>query len=166
MAERRISYAPDVENGDHTRTAPDVNDNSAGLDEYSALNRYISTARDGRRGSASSAGGASGAAAGEKKKPFWKFWKKGGEGGEEGFVCPDDWLETTLQQGLSSSDIEPRRKRTGWNELTTEKTNFFVQFIGYFRGPILYGMSCFDASRASADLQSDGVGRRPGWWSP
>ena len=136
MAERRISYAPDVENGDHTRNAPDVND-GGNLDEYSALNRYISTARDGRRGSASSAGGAS--AKGGKKKPFWQFWKKGGEGSEEGFVLPDEWLETDMRTGLSSSDIEPRRKRAGWNELTTEKTNFFIQFIGYFRGPILYG---------------------------
>lgn len=135
MAERRISYAPDVENGDHSRTAPDVND-SGNLDEYSALNRYISTARDGRRGSASSA--AASVKSG-KKAPWWKFWAKGGDGSQEGFVLPDEWLETDLRQGLSSSDIETRRKRSGWNELTTEKTNFFIQFIGYFRGPILYG---------------------------
>ncbi|PTU21793.1 hypothetical protein P175DRAFT_0500676 [Aspergillus ochraceoroseus IBT 24754] len=45
-----------------------------------------------------------------------------------------------MNSGLPSSQVEPRRKRTGWNELTTEKTNFFIQFIGYFRGPILYVM--------------------------
>ncbi|BCS22783.1 plasma-membrane proton-efflux P-type ATPase [Aspergillus puulaauensis] len=135
MAERRISYAPDVENGDHSRPT-DLNEGTS-LDEYGALNRYISTARDGRRGSTSSAGALS---AKESKKPWWKFWGKGGEdAGEEGFVCPEDWLETDLN-GLPSSQIEPRRKRTGWNELTTEKTNFFIQFIGYFRGPILYVM--------------------------
>ena len=134
MAERKISYAADVENGDHSRPT-DVND-SAGLDEYGALNRYISTARDNRRGSTSSAGALS---MKQKKKPWYKFWAKaGGENGEEGFVAPEDWLETDLN-GLPSSQIEPRRKRGGWNELTTEKTNFFVQFIGYFRGPILYG---------------------------
>ncbi|KAI9045655.1 uncharacterized protein KD926_008072 [Aspergillus affinis] len=136
MAERRISYAPDVENGDHSRSTADVNE-GAGLDEYGALNRYISTARDGRRGSTSSAGGFS---AKKNKKPWYKFW-----GGKEDtidgdFVCPDDWLETDIRAGLRSGDIEPRRKRTGWNELSTEKTNFFVQFIGYFRGPILYVM--------------------------
>lgn len=135
MAERRISYAPDVENGDHSRQAPDVNE-TANLDEYTALNRYISTARDGRRGSASSA--AASVESQEKKKPWWKFWAKGAADGE-GFVLPEEWLETDMRQGLSSSDIEPRRKRAGWNELSTEKTNFFVQFIGYFRGPILYG---------------------------
>ncbi|KAE8362084.1 hypothetical protein BDV27DRAFT_132106 [Aspergillus caelatus] len=127
MAERRISYAPDVENGDR---------DGANLDEYAALNRYISTARDKRRGSTSSAG----AMSTKKAKKSWQFWKKGGDGVEEGFVCPDEWLETDLRAGLRGADIEARRKRTGWNELTTEKTNFFVQFIGYFRGPILYVM--------------------------
>ncbi|KAI2786578.1 Plasma membrane ATPase [Penicillium oxalicum] len=135
MAERRISYAPDVENGDRHRDAGDVNDGS--LDEYSALNRYISTARDGRRGSTSSAAALS---TKQKKKPFWKFWAKEGDGVVEGWQCPDEWLETDLRSGLSSSDIEPRRKKCGWNELVTEKTNIFVQFIGYFRGPILYVM--------------------------
>ncbi|GES57636.1 plasma membrane ATPase 2 [Aspergillus terreus] len=135
MAERRISYAPDVENGDHSR--PDVNEGGA-LDEYTALNRYISTAQAKRRGSTSSAGAMS--AKKEGKKPWYAFWRKAGDGVESGFVCPDEWLETDMRQGLRSSDIEPRRKRTGYNELTTEKTNFFIQFIGYFRGPILYVM--------------------------
>lgn len=137
MAERRISYAPDVENGDRHREAGDVHDGN--LDEYSALNRYISTARDGRRGSTSSAGGAGGE--GGKKKAWWKFGFGGkkGDGTEEGWQAPEEWLETDLRQGLSSADIEPRRKKCGWNELVTEKTNLFIQFIGYFRGPILYG---------------------------
>ncbi|OJJ48162.1 hypothetical protein ASPZODRAFT_23824 [Penicilliopsis zonata CBS 506.65] len=135
MAERRISYAPDVENGDHHRAQPDVND-AAGLDEYAALNRYISTARDKRRGSTSSAGGLSHKKGG---RGCWPFGSKGDDT-EEGFVAPDEWLETDIRQGLRSADIEPRRKRTGYNELVTEKTNLFVQFIGYFRGPILYVM--------------------------
>ena len=132
MAERRISYAEDVETGEHHREAGD----QGNLDEYSALNRYISTSRDGRRGSTSSAVAAS--TDGEKKRPWWKFGVKP-PGVDEGFVTPDEWLETDLRSGLSSSDIEPRRKKTGWNELVTEKTNPFVQFLGYFRGPILYG---------------------------
>ncbi|GIK01216.1 hypothetical protein Aspvir_005248 [Aspergillus viridinutans] len=132
MAERRISYAPDVENGDHSRHA----ENEGNLDEYTALNRYISTARDGRRGSTSSAGARS---IQEKKKPWYAFWRKDTETAGD-FFCPDEWLETDLRTGLPSSEIEMRRKKGGWNELTTEKTNFFVQFIGYFRGPILYVM--------------------------
>lgn len=134
MAERRISYAPEVENGEHSRHAPADDGN---LDEYSALNRYISTARDSRRGSASE----SGAREGEEgqKRPWWKFWGKKEQDGDEGFVIPDEWIETDLHSGLSVNDVEPRRKKAGWNELSTEETNFFIQFLGYFRGPILYG---------------------------
>lgn len=131
MSERRISYAPDVENGEHQH------DDTAGLDEYAALNRYISTAQRQRRDSTGSGG--AGEEDGEKKTPWWKFWAKKGDGAEAGFECPDEWLETDIKQGISASDVEPRRRRSGWNELATEKTNFFIQFIGYFRGPILYG---------------------------
>ncbi|GAD92403.1 plasma membrane ATPase 2 [Paecilomyces variotii No. 5] len=138
MAERRISYAPDVENGDHARSAPDLND-GAGLDEYSALNRYISTAQQKRRGSTSSAGGLGGDEGDEKKKPWWKFGGKKEET-DGSFVCPDEWLETDIRQGLPASAIEPRRKKSGWNELAAEKENPILQFIGYFRGPILYVM--------------------------
>ncbi|KAJ9226435.1 hypothetical protein DTO169C6_1163 [Paecilomyces variotii] len=135
MAERRISYAPDVENGDNTRTAPDLND-GGNLDEYTALNRYISTARDKRRGSTSEAGGLDGK---EKKKPWYAFWQKDKDT-SEGFVCPEEWLDTDIRQGIPSSAVEPRRKKSGWNELATEKENPILQFIGYFRGPILYVM--------------------------
>lgn len=138
MAERRISYAPDVENGDRSRSNADPNDDYANLDEYTALNRYISTARDRRRGSTSSAGEA---LQSQKKKSSWAFWKKKDDGyGTDGtFVAPEEWLETDIRTGLRSSDIEPRRKKTGWNELETEHQNMLLQFIGYFRGPILYG---------------------------
>lgn len=138
MAERRISYAPDVENGDHHRNAPDVNDIS-GLDEYTALNRYISTARS-RRGSVASGD------EGPKRKPWYKRLFATGPGNgvsaakeKDTFVCPEEWIQTDIRRGLSAADIEPRRKKSGWNELTTEKTNMFIQFLGYFRGPILYG---------------------------
>jgi H+-transporting ATPase len=151
MAERRISYAPDVENGQNTRASGDVNDGQT-LDEYSALNRYISTARDRRRGSTSSAGALE---AGEKKskKKGWQFWKKSGSGEatDDQFLAPEEWLETDIRAGLNSGDIDGRRRKTGYNELVTEKTNLFVQFIGYFRGPILYGKCqlnlLFDASK-------------------
>lgn len=136
MAERRISYAPEVENGEHSRAPAD----DGNLDEYGALNRYISTARDGRRGSTSSAGARSEGGDDEKKKPWYKFWSKKSTDGGEGFVIPDDWIDTDMHSGLSETDVEPRRKKAGFNELTTEKTNFFIQFLSYFRGPILYGM--------------------------
>ncbi|GAM40336.1 hypothetical protein EIK77_010828 [Talaromyces pinophilus] len=139
MAERRISYAADVENGQtNTRNSTDINNDGAALDEYTALNRYISTARDRRRGSTSSAGGLN---EGDKpKKSWWKFGGSGAATSNEPFIAPDDWVDTDIRAGLKSSDIESRRRKTGYNELVTEKTNLFVQFIGYFRGPILYVM--------------------------
>ena len=55
------------------------------------------------------------------------------------YEVPEDWLETDIKQGLSNHTVEERRKKSGFNELTTEKENMFIKFIGYFRGPILYG---------------------------
>lgn len=141
MAERRISYAADVENGQtNTRNSTDINNDAGALDEYTALNRYISTARDRRRGSTSSAGGLNEADK-PKKKSWWKFGSSTAASSNEAFIAPDDWVDTDIRSGLKGSDIETRRRKTGYNELVTEKTNLFVQFIGYFRGPILYGMS-------------------------
>lgn len=74
----------------------------------------------------------------EKKKPWWK-----GGGAAAGkkfsdFVTPTDWLNTELRDGLNTMEVERRRKTAGWNELTTEKENMILKFIGFFRGPILY----------------------------
>jgi hypothetical protein len=50
-------------------------------------------------------------------------------------------LETDIKQGISSHEVETRRKRYGWNEITTEKENLFIKFLGFFTGPVLYGKS-------------------------
>ena len=102
------------------------------IGEYGNLVRYISNYRDGRR--ASTVGGDDD----EPKKWFWQ--KKGGMAGGD-FETPDDWLNTDMKAGLKSHDVEARRKRTGWNELTTEKENMFLKFLSFFTGPILYGKS-------------------------
>ena len=52
---------------------------------------------------------------------------------------PDEWLNADIKQGISESDVESRRKRFGWNEITTEKENLFIKFLSFFTGPILYG---------------------------
>ena len=49
-------------------------------------------------------------------------------------------INTQLRSGLTSHDVETRRKRYGYNEISSEKTNLLKQFLGYFTGPILYGM--------------------------
>lgn len=102
------------------------------MGEYGNLVRYISTYRDGRR--ASTIGGDDD----EPKKKHWWSRKVGGAGGEA-FETPEEWLMTDMKSGLKSHDVEGRRKKTGWNELTTEKENMFLKFLSYFTGPILYG---------------------------
>lgn len=52
---------------------------------------------------------------------------------------PPEWLEADIKQGITNADVEARRKRFGWNEITTEKENLFLKFLGFFTGPILYG---------------------------
>ena len=95
-------------------------------EEYQNLVRYISTYRDGRRKSTASELGIDDEPV---KRPWWAPWRGRGkrkvnEGGT--FEVPDDWLDTELRQGLGSTDVESRRKKTGWNELTTEKENMYV----------------------------------------
>lgn len=108
------------------------------LDEYRGLVRYISTYREGRRKSSV----ATFDAAVPTKAPWYAPWK-GSKSVKTGlaFEYPDEWLDTNIQHGLSGAEVESRRRKTGWNELTTEKTNLFVQFLSYFKGPILYGTS-------------------------
>jgi H+-transporting ATPase len=48
-------------------------------------------------------------------------------------------LNTDLRSGISNSEVETRRKRFGFNEISSEKTNWLKQFLSYFQGPILYG---------------------------
>lgn len=77
-----------------------------------------------------------------KSAPWWAFWKpKGATRSLSDFQTPGDWLKTDLRRGLDSQEVERRRKYSGWNELTTEKENMVLKFIGFFRGPILYGKS-------------------------
>ena len=61
-------------------------------------------------------------------------------------LCTKQWLirnavlNTELRTGLSTNEADSRRKRYGFNEISSEKTNLLKQFLGYFTGPILYGM--------------------------
>ncbi len=128
----------DLENGsakeEARRDASFANDASPG-DEYSSLVRFISTYRDGRADVQAAADDDDDK--GQPAKRHW--WSATAKDGGEGFDAPLEWLETDLKTGLSSAVVEQRRKKTGWNELTSEKENPFLKFLGYFRGPILYG---------------------------
>ena len=135
----------DLENGEgekgNTAVPNEGGDVPTGNDEYSNLVRYISTYRDGRRKSTISLGSGQPLDDEDKKAPKWKFWakkRKGGAGGEETFQAPEEWMNTDIKAGLVEGDVTTRRKSAGFNELTTEKENLFLKFLGYFQGPILY----------------------------
>ncbi|WVF67679.1 plasma-membrane proton-efflux P-type ATPase [Kwoniella sp. CBS 6097] len=72
-------------------------------------------------------------------RKWYTPWKKVKvqQGGKK---VPPEWLETDRQKGLSSSDIDERRKHSGYNELESPTENQFIKFVSYFRGPILYVM--------------------------
>lgn len=121
-----LSNEPGADTG-----APPMGGNGAMNEEYTNLVKYISTFRDGRRKSTASELGMDEE---PKKKPWWKFGgSKKGENGDGTFEVPDDWLDTELKQGLSNAEVENRRKKTGWNELTTERENMCVQHVRFPR---------------------------------
>ena len=105
------------------------------LDEYGKLVKYVSTFRDA----------AADQEKGElvKKRVWYAPWKKhkvrvkkvDGEVGK----FPDDWTMTDVREGLSSEEVPVRRRRSGWNEMTSEKENPIAKILSYFQGPILYG---------------------------
>jgi H+-transporting ATPase len=84
------------------------------------------------------------------KAPWWAFWRKGNSRSKarfSEFETPGDWLNTDLRDGLIDAEVDRRRKHSGWNELSTEKENMLLKFIGFFRGPILYGLPLAICSR-------------------
>lgn len=131
----------DVENGAPAaeRQRSIAFQNEEPLEEFTALNRYISTYS--RYASSTHSREASEHGEGEtgKKRHWYTPWRPKSAQGEEEFTVPDDWLRTDPKQGLAGPDIEKRRKKTGWNELTAEKENLIIKFLLYFTGPILYG---------------------------
>ena len=115
------------------------NEKEVELDEYSNLVRYISTYRD--KVSAVEVDDDD-EEYDEMKRPWYAFWRK--EAGPQGAInIPAEWLETDISRGLSSDEVEKRRRKAGFNELADIKENLFLKFVGFFRGPVLYGKHTF-----------------------
>ena len=109
------------------------------LPEYEALVRFVTEYREGDQ----TPGEGEGEEADGKKRRWWQFWKPAPEPRQppnDRGIPPSAWLETNIQDGLRSQDVDERRKRFGWNELVAEKENMLAKFFSYFKGPILYGM--------------------------
>jgi H+-transporting ATPase len=134
----------DLENGDPKReriSFADGWDPDKDEGEYANLIRYISTYRDRRFSKApSQASGEGKDNSKEKKVPWYKRMLGIQAKAGELYEVPEEWLTTDIKQGLTSAEVEERRKKTGFNELSSEKENMLLKFIGYFRGPILYSM--------------------------
>ncbi|KAI5864565.1 plasma membrane H+-ATPase [Durotheca rogersii] len=114
-------------------------DNQPRLDEYESLIRYVDGYRD-----PSSEVGDEGILQQNQERPWWAFWRRGQTGSAAAspndFDAPGDWLHTPVEDGLSLAEVERRRAFSGWNELSAERENMLLKFIGFFRGPILYAM--------------------------
>ncbi|KAK0866560.1 hypothetical protein LTS02_004700 [Friedmanniomyces endolithicus] len=147
MAAPRVSFTDkDLENGEgaaeRSRKWSQAPGNIEDLDEYTALQKYISTYRDPR-----AADGAENQVKdtddAEKSKAWWQFWRSGNSGqaaDKDAGVVPEEWLEADIKQGLTTAQVEERRRRCGFNEISTEKENLFIKFLMFFTGPILYVM--------------------------
>ncbi|ORY69794.1 plasma membrane H+-ATPase [Pseudomassariella vexata] len=129
-------------NNDTDRRPAGKNDgNNPYLDEYTALIRFVDTYRDPR---AAEELGEEDFDQQGKGRPWWAFWRGGKVGyvaaSKSDFETPSDWLKTNMRDGLDPMEVERRRKYSGWNELTSEKENMLLKFIGFFQGPVLYVM--------------------------
>lgn len=122
-AERRMSRAVSI--------ARDPN-----LDEYERLVKYVSVYREPGRGDTLDEEG-------DMKRVWYAPWKKKWvplmKETDASHKFPDDWLITDIRQGLTEEESNNRRRRSGWNELISQKENPIEKFISYFQGPILYG---------------------------
>jgi H+-transporting ATPase len=109
----------------------------ATLDEYGKLVKYVSTYRD----SGATAEDTPGV---EEQRVWYAPWKKRKvhvrQVDDRAPKFPDEWLITDIREGLSSEEVNTRRRRSGWNELVSEKENPIAKILSYFQGPILYGM--------------------------
>lgn len=129
----------DTERGDARRSSrisrASLKEDYANLDEYGKLVKYVSTFHDA--GAEEEEGEVS------QKRLWYAPWKKRKvhikRVEDIAGRFPDDWLITDIREGLSSEEVNQRRRRSGWNELVSEKENPIAKVLSYFQGPILYG---------------------------
>ncbi|KAK9739245.1 plasma membrane H+-ATPase [Basidiobolus ranarum] len=62
------------------------------------------------------------------------------EGGMSNAAVPEELLQTDPRQGLTSSEVETRRKKYGLNQLSMESESKILKFFLFFCGPIQYVM--------------------------
>ncbi|KAI1432032.1 E1-E2 ATPase-domain-containing protein [Xylaria sp. CBS 124048] len=135
---RARSRSEHIEFGESQKPPPKSGD----LDEFEALDRFITNFDQERRSSLSVDGSLR-----RKKRKWWQFYKKDklisrapiDTRASEG-KPPPSWLETDIRSGIDNAAVEERRRSFGWNELVSERDNLPLKILGYFTGPILYVM--------------------------
>ncbi|KAF3940742.1 hypothetical protein ABW19_dt0205509 [Dactylella cylindrospora] len=66
--------------------------------------------------------------------------EEAGEAGASARPVPEELLQTDTRLGLTSQEVEQRRKRYGLNQMKEEKENLVLKFLMYFVGPIQFVM--------------------------
>lgn len=130
-ATRRLSEAPS-----RRISRASIKEDWGSLDEYGKLVKYVSTFREGGDKEATDED--------EIERRVWYApWKtrklRVKRTDQEPGQFPEEWRITDIREGLASNEVPNRRRRSGWNELVSEKENPIAKIISYFRGPILYG---------------------------
>lgn len=64
---------------------------------------------------------------------------------------PEELLQTSTRDGLTSAEVLQRRKKFGMNQMKEEKENLILKFLGFFIGPIQFVMEA--AAVLAAGLQ-------------
>jgi H+-transporting ATPase len=62
------------------------------------------------------------------------------EAGASARPVPEDLLRTDTRQGLTTAEVENRRRKYGLNQMKEEKENLVLKFLMYFVGPIQFVM--------------------------
>jgi H+-transporting ATPase len=55
-------------------------------------------------------------------------------------TVPEELLQTSTRDGLTSAEVLQRRKKYGLNQMKEEKENLILKFLGFFIGPIQFVM--------------------------
>jgi H+-transporting ATPase len=55
-------------------------------------------------------------------------------------TVPEELLQTSTRDGLTSAEVLQRRKKYGLNQMKEEKENLILKFLGFFVGPIQFVM--------------------------
>jgi H+-transporting ATPase len=56
---------------------------------------------------------------------------------------PEDLLQTDTRTGLTSAEVDQRRRKYGLNQMKEEKENLILKFLMYFVGPIQFVMEVY-----------------------